>query len=436
MKHTRILAAVVATAAVAAALTGCSGGASGSGGDTNGEGKTLRLWHYEGADSAMGKAWAEAIKVFEKETGAKVEFEEKSFEQIRSTASQVLNSDQAPDVLEYAKGNGTAGLLSSQGLLAPLDDAVKKYGWDKKLASSLQTTAKYDDKGIMGSGSWYGVPNYGEYVEVYYNKTAFEKAGVAVPTSLSEFETAMKTLKDAGQTPLSESAAEYPLSQLWYQLALTKADRSFIDDYQLYKHKVDWNGEPLTYATQTIADWTAKGYISKDASGVKAEDAGVSFINGQSPMFYSGSWWYGRFMSEIKGFEWGTFLFPGSDFTPGSAGNMWVVPERAKNKDLAEKFIDITMRPEIQAILGNNGGVPVAADVSAITDEKSKQLIENFNAITKNDGIAFYPDWPTPTFYDQINAGLQELVNGTKSPAEVRKQLGEQYASGVKDIVG
>jgi len=432
MKRTRIVAAVVATAAIAAALTGCSGSGDSAGGD----GKTLRLWHYENADGAMGKAWDEAIKIFEKETGAKVEFEEKSFEQIRSTASQVLNSDQAPDVLEYNKGNATAGLLASQGLLAPLDDAVKKYGWDKKLASSLQTTAKYDDRGIMGSGSWYGVPNYGEYVEVYYNKTAFQDAGVKVPTTLAEFEAAMKTFADKGQTPLSESAAEYPLGQLWYQLALSKADRSFIDDYQLYKGKVDWNGEPLTYATQTIADWTAKGYISKDASGIKAEDAGVSFINGQSPMFYSGSWWYGRFMTEIKGFEWGTFLFPGTDLTPGSAGNMWVVPEHAKNKELAEKFIDITMRPEIQAILGNNGGVPVAADVSAITDAKSKELIENFNSVTSRDGIAFYPDWPTPTFYDQLNAGLQELINGTKSPAEVRKQLGDQYTAGVKDIVG
>ena len=115
---------------------------------------------------------------------------------------------------------------------------------------------------------------------------------------------------------------------------------------------------------------------------------------------------------------------------------MWVVPEKAKNKELAYEFIDITMRPEIQAILGNNGGVPVAADEADITDEKSKELIANFNALTEKDGIAFYPDWPTPTFYDELNAGLQELVNGTKSPADVQQQLGEQYQAGVEDIVG
>ena len=430
MKHTRTLAVAASLAAAALALSGCSGGGSEADDDT------LRLWHYEGADSAMGKAWDEAIKVFEEETGATVEFEEKSFEQIRSTASQVLNSDEAPDLLEYNKGNATAGLLSSQGLLTPLDDAVEEYGWDDQLAPSLQTTAKYDEDGIMGSGSWYGVPNYGEFVEVYYNKDAFAAAGLEVPTTLDEFEDVLAAFAAQGVTPLAESAAEYPLGQLWYQLALSKADRQFVDDYQLYENPVDWTGDEISYATETVADWTEKGYISADSSGLKAEDAGVGFISGDYPIFFSGSWWYGRFQSEISDFEWGTFLFPETELSPGSAGNMWVVPEQAKNKELAYQFIDITMRPEIQAILGNNGGVPVAADEADITDPKSQELIANFNALTEKDGIAFYPDWPTPTFYDELNAALQELVNGTKAPADVQQQLGEQYQAGVEDIVG
>lgn len=430
----RHLAIGAIVAAGALLLAGCS--SSGTPSDsTDGKGKTLTLWHYEGEDSAMGKAWNEAIKEFETQTGAKVKFEAKAFEQIRSTASQVLNSNQAPDILEYNKGNATAGLLASQGLLTNLDDAVKKYGWDKKLTPSLQTTARYDDKGIMGaSGTWYGVPNYGEYVEVYYNKDMFSKYGIQVPKTQDEFVAALQKFKDAGITPMAESAAEYPLGQLWYQLALTKADRSWVNDYQLYKHKVNWDGSQVTYATNTIDDWVKKGYISKDASGLKAEDAGTAFIAGKYPIFFSGSWWYGRFQTDIKNYQWGTFLFPGAKMSPGSAGNMWVIPEKAKNKGLAEKFIDITMSDKIQALMGNNGGVPVAAKASEITDPKSKELIQNFNALTAEDGIAYYPDWPTPTFYDQLNAGLQELINGTKDPSAVNKELGSEYQDGVNQI--
>jgi len=410
------------------ALTGCSG-------TPEGDDNTLTLWHYEGADSAMGIAWDAAIAEFEKETGATVEFEEKSFEQIRSTASQVLNSDAAPDILEYNKGNATAGLLASQGLLSPLDDAYEKYGWGDKLASSLQTTARYSDEGVMGSGSYYGVPNYGEFVMMYYNKDMFDEYGITVPTTLDEFEDALAAFKAEGITPLAESAAEYPLGQLFYQLALSKADRQFVNDYELYENPVDWQGSELTYAAETIADWVDKGYISPDASGLKAEDAGVSFINGTSPMFYSGSWWYGRFISEAK-FDFTSGLFPDTTLAPGSSGNLWVIPTKSKHPELAEKFIEITMSPEIQALIGNNGGLPVAADAADITDEKSQELIANFNTLTEQDGLSFYPDWPTATFYDQLNAALQELVNGTKSPKEVLAQLGEQYDEGVAEITG
>jgi len=447
--RTRLTAITASLAVAALAFTACSSSPTGdvattdaasqgdlavtsgttSTGDAGQSGGTLRLWHYEGADSAMGKAWAEAIKVFESETGATVDFEEKGFEQIRSTASQVLNSDQAPDLMEYNKGNATAGLLASQGLLTNLDDAVAKYGWDKKLASSLQTTAKYNDKGVMGSGHWYGIPNYGEFVTVYYNKKMFDDAGLSIPTTYDDFIADMDAFVKKGITPLAESGAEYPLGQLWYQLALSKADRQRVNDYQLYEHPVDWHGPEISYATDTLKDYVDKGYISADATGMKAEDAGVAFISGQYPMFVSGSWWYGRFASEISDFDWGIFPFPGSDLSLGSSGNIWVIPEKAANKDLAEKFIDITMRPEIQAIMGNNGGVPVAANENDITDEKSKELIAAFNAITAKDGLAFYPDWPTPTFYDTIVAQLQDLVNGVQTPSQVEDSLGGEYSS-------
>ena len=237
------------------ALAGCAGSSGDEGGDDN----TLTLWHYESETSAMGVAWAEAIKVFEEETGAKVEFEEKSFEQIRSTASQVLNSNEAPDILEYNKGNATAGLLSSEGLLTPLTEQVEEFGWDDKLAPALQTTARYSEDGVMGSGEWYGVPNYGEYVTMYYNKDAFAAQGIEIPTTRDELEAAMQKFVDAGITPLAEAGLEYPLGQLWYQLALAEADRQFVNDYQLYENEVDWHDDALTTATETAARLDGEG---------------------------------------------------------------------------------------------------------------------------------------------------------------------------------
>ncbi|GIF16848.1 ABC transporter substrate-binding protein [Actinoplanes teichomyceticus] len=410
-------------------------GACGGGGDSGADAKSLTLWHYEGPTSAMGIAWNRAIEIFkQKHPGVEVRFEEKSFEQIQQNAQMILNSDSAPDILEYNKGNATAGLLSKQGLLTDLSDQVTRFGWDAKLSGSLQTTAKYDDDGIMGSGKFYGVPNYGEYVMVYYNKAMFDRYQIAVPTTLDEFTAAMDTFVKNRVTPLAVGGAEYPAQQIFYELALSRADRAFVDDYQLYKNKVDFTGPVLSHGATTFADWVRKGYVGKDAAGIKAEDMGVSFEQGRFPILISGSWWYGRFAKEIKNFDWGTFLFPGNSLHPGSSGNLWVVPEKSKAKSLAYDFIDITMSSEVQNLLGNSGGVPVAADPAAITDAKNKELIENFNKISTADGLAFYPDWPAPGYYDVMVAGVQGLINGSKTPQAFLDEVAKPYQENLADL--
>ncbi|MFJ1974608.1 ABC transporter substrate-binding protein [Streptomyces sp. NPDC087903] len=422
----RVTAAVAVILGGSLLLTSCGGSDSGSA-----DGKTLRLWHYEGPDSAMGAAWNEAVKEFEAtHPGVRVKFEEKGFEQIQKTAPMVLNSSDAPDLLEYNKGNATAGQLSKQGLLTDLTAEAAERGWDKKLSAGVRTTSRYDTDGVMGSGKWYGVPNYAEYTMVFYNKDLLGKYGIAEPKTLDELTAAMDTFVAKGITPLANAGAEYVAQQYLYQLALTKADRSWVDSYELYKGRNDFHDAAWTYAANTFADWVKKGYISKKSTGAKAEDAGVSFIQGKAPILFSGSWWFGRFRTEAK-FDWSTFLWPGTNLTLGSGGNLWVVPEGSANKDLAYDFIDITMSKKIQNLLGNKGGVPVAADPDAITDPRSKSLIADFNTLSSKDGLAFYPDWPVTGFYDVLVSETQKLITGSEKPDDFLTALQKAYDKGV-----
>ncbi|MEU8650479.1 extracellular solute-binding protein [Streptomyces sp. NPDC048737] len=406
-------------------LTSCGDSDSGAS-----DGRTLRLWHYEGPDSAMGQAWKEAVEEFEAtHPGVTVKVEEKGFEQIQKTASMVLNSSDAPDLMEYNKGNATAGLLSRQGLLTDLTTETAKRGWDRKLSAGVSTTSRYDTDGVMGSGKWYGVPNYAEYTMVYYNKDLFAKYEIAEPKTFDQLTAAMDAFAEKGVTPLANGGAEYVAQQYLYQLALSKADRSWVDSYELYKGKTDFHDAAWTYAAETFADWVEKGYIGKKSTSAKAEDAGVSFIRGKAPILFSGSWWYGRFQAEAT-FDWDTTLWPGSDLTLGSGGNLWVVPKNAGNKELAYDFIDITMSKKIQNLLGNKGGVPVAADASAITDPKAKKLISDFNTLSGRDGLAFYPDWPVNGFYDVLVSETQKLMTGAQEPDDYLSALQRAYDKG------
>lgn len=435
MINRRSFNALIASGALGVALAGCGGSSSSDGSGTSTGTGTFVIWDYESDDSAMGQAWAKAVEIFkEKHPGVTVKQESQTFEQLQKNAKIVLTGNDVPDIMEYNKGNSTSGQLASQGLLEPLTEQATSRGWDKTLSTSLQTTARYTEDGLMGDGDWYGVPNYGEYVFVYYNKDMFDEAGLSVPTTLDELEAVCDAFVANGQIPFAESGSEYPMGQLWYQLVLAHADRSFVDAYELFKTDVDWTADPVKAGTDQLVDWIKKGYIAKDAAGLTAEDAGASFIAGKFPMFFSGSWWFGRLVAEMTDKNWDQFLFPGSKLTVGSSGNLWVVPSKAQNKELAYDFIDITLSKEVQDILGQKGGLPVAGDASTITDEKTKTLTENFATILEDDGLAYYPDWPVAGFYDQLNSGMQSLINGSKSADEVLSDLAGFYKAGKEDL--
>lgn len=435
MKRTSATALLAAAVTIPLALTACGGGGSGdgSGGDT--DASTLTIWHYENDDSAMGQAWNKAIEIFQDEhPDVEVVLEKQTFEQLQKNAKIVLTGSDVPDVMEYNKGNATAGQLAAQGLIRPLTDEAGERGWDDKLAGSLAATGQYDEQGLMGSGDWYGIPNYGEYVGVYYNKDAFAELGIEVPTTLEEFEAVLQQFKDSGTTPLAVAGAEYPLGQLWYNLVLANADRDFVDQYQLFSEDVDFHGPEMTQGTEKLVDWIDKGYVDSDVAALKAEDMGVAFINGTYPMMVSGSWWFGRMVAEMAD-DWGLFTFPGNELHAGSSGNLWVVPTNADSPSLAAEFIDITLRPEVQNILAETGGLPVAGDASVITDDRTKELTENFQAILDQDGLAFYPDWPVPGFYDVVVSELQGLINGSKDASGALDGLSSAYFAGKDDLL-
>jgi raffinose/stachyose/melibiose transport system substrate-binding protein len=380
--------------------------------------RELKVWVYEAADNAMGASWADAEKDYQAaHPNVKIDWELKTFDQIQQTAQMILNSSDVPDVMEINKGNATAGLYAKQGLLTDLTQTAQQRGWDKLMSPSIQATSRYDTRGIMGSGNLYGVTTYGEFVMVYYNKDMFQKYGVKVPTNLDEFETACDTFVKAGITPIGLGASDkYTITQNFYELALYKADRNFVTNYMTFANDVDFHGPEFSFAAQKLQDEFSKGYYSVNATGVTANDANAAFEQAKTPMILTGSWQFGPFLKAITSFQWGVFTMPGKKLNTGSGGNLLVVPQNAKNKDLAYDFLDLTLAKKAQTAMAQNGGIPLNADLTQITEPHTVELNQAFNNILKNDGLAFYPDWPAPGYMDALGGGLQELITKKKTP--------------------
>ncbi|BCP54230.1 sugar ABC transporter substrate-binding protein [Kaistia sp. 32K] len=388
--------------------------------------KVFKIWWYEAPESAMAIAWNQAIEEFKaKHPDLTIAFEQKSWDQIEKAGSLMLNSNEAPDLMEYNKGNAIAGLAASQGLLTDLTDVAKERGWDKILTEGQQALGRYDDRGIFGGGPLIGVPDYGEFVTVYYNKDLFKANNLEVPTTFEEFETVLDAFVAKGITPIAEAANDYPAQHLLYELALIKADPEWVANYQGLKAPLDT--APYLYGAQKLQEWVQKGYVSKDATGLKAQDMANLFMAGKAPMIISGTWFAGEFKSKIDGFEWGHFLFPGKNISAGSTGNIWVVPKNGKNKELAYEFIDLTLTKANQALLGNSGGVPVAADPSDVTDPVGNMLTSGFKTLSDRDGLGFYPDWPAPGYYNLLMQKTQALIGGSLTPEAFIEAIAGPY---------
>jgi raffinose/stachyose/melibiose transport system substrate-binding protein len=385
----------------------------------------FKVWWYEPADSALGIAWDAAIVKFEEMyPDVEVQFELKVFEQINQAGAMIFNSAEAPDLTEYNKGNGTAGLIASQGLLSPLDDVYHERGWDKIISEASLGLGKYDELGVFGSGPLIGIPNYGEFVSVYYNEDMLKANGFDVPTTFDEFTEQMDAFVAQGVTPISLGAIEYPGQHLFYTLALNHADDAWIANYEGVKQPLDV--APLVAGAKDLQDWIAKGYISTDANGMNPDDMVNLFEAQGAPYMFGGSWLATR-IGNIETFTAGQFLVPEYKYAPGSTGNMWVVPVNAKNKQAAYDFIEITLSPEIQNLMGNEAGLPIAANSDELTNPIGRMTTGLFGELVARGGLGYYPDWPVPGFYNELTQAIQAVIGGTATPEEFGARLKKFY---------
>lgn len=423
MRNTwRTTIATMTAATLALSLSACSPG--GTSGDD-----TFTIWWYEAADSAMGVSWQSALDEFKAEhPDLNVVFELKTWEQLEKAGQMVLNSDSAPDLLEYPKGNATLGAVSKAGLVADLSEVSQQRGWDTKLSEALLRVSRYED-GLMGSGNIYGIPVYGEYVALYYHEDALKEIGKQAPTTMAELEEIMEAFVKAGKTPLALGGAGYPLPHLVGALALEDADRDWLGAYQFFDGDVQWQGGPWQDAAEKTAERATKGYIGKDANGIDQDAAGLAFQDGTYPLFLSGSWWDSQFKANIDG-AWSKVLLPEANFHLGSGGNVWAVPTNSTQKELAYDFIDLTLDAERQELIANSGGVPAAAELDSITDPVGRLAAEQFAQLVETDSLGYYPDWPVPGLYDVLLSNSQGLVSGSVSPETFVSNLETAYEAG------
>lgn len=394
------VATAVATSA-AMLLTACGGGSPASNKPSSAASqdnskRTVTLWLI-GADT--NKDLRDYLTTtFKTKTGATLKIEEQTWADIVTKLTTSLpDENNTPDVTEM--GNTQAPTFTNVGAFADVSDLYDELGGDKLLQSFVE----------VGSvdGKKYSLPYYFGSRYMFTRTDVWKEAGVNTPTTLDEFNTAVKTItaknprgikgfsgfflggqdwrngiswvfanggelakKENGQwvSTLSDPNTLKGLAQLqdlYRNASKAPADAKDATPW-LYVNDtdeiLDEAGKPVGKTSLAAATIMAPGWAHWSIGALKTKD--------------------GKPVREWDPSKFGVLVLPGNDGKPApvfAGGSNIGISAKSKNQDLARELLKIIYSPEYQQMLGKAGLGPANSDyVSSLgTDEFAKALIDS-----------------------------------------------------------
>src|SRR5690349_4960600 len=185
------------------------------------------------------------------------------FDDLMTTLPLSLSDEGGPDVAAINQGRTSMGALVEAGLILPLNKYADQYGWWDRYAPVLHARNSFTEDGsVYGEGNMYGMSNTAEVVGAYYWKEAFDGMGLKIPTTFAEFEALLKTIKDAGRTPIAFGSLDgwpaiHEYSAIQHPLSTVKA----IDDFIFRREGGTFADDANLEAAKDLVSWVDAGYF-------------------------------------------------------------------------------------------------------------------------------------------------------------------------------
>ncbi len=349
----RTTSIVAAATAVVTALAGCSSGSPGASTlDTKAK-VTIQVWTGQAdvAEQIIEKLAGEFHKLHPNVT-VNVAPGASSTDQLLQKISAGFAGDQYPDV-SYAFGSW-AGELEASGRTLDISDEVKKpdVKWDEFTAAA-RGTAQPSGKKVIG------FPAVVDDVGLLYNKTLFDKAGVAYPTAdwtWDDFRAAAKKLTDPANHiygyGYSVSGSEATTWQFWPHL-WQNGGAILNGDATQSEFASQAGVDALTFLRSMAVDDKS---VYLDQTDTKI---GPLFDSNRIAMITSGPWE----LSSLKtaGTKYGVVPLPGTngDHQTVSGPDIWALfDHKDKNRaywatQFAEWFTSAAQDEQFNVVLGN-----------------------------------------------------------------------------------
>lgn len=363
------------------------------------------LTYYADFDPAPLAAFEAAIADFEAANpDIDVVLQNFDHEGYKTAIRNFLTAD-APDLANWYAGNRMAPFVES-GQFQDVSDVWNDNDLHESLASAAAS--------MTMDGKQWGVPYTYYQWGIYYNKSAYEAAGVEVPETWDEFISNCEKFKAAGiDCVTTGTKALWPGAGIFDYLDLRTNGYEFHMD--LTAGKVAWTDDKVK---ATFAEWAKlvdPGYITANHAALDWQDAASLLIQGKAANYVMGNFAVavfkdGGMTNDTLGFMPFPTINPDVARAEEAPTDTVHIPAGAKNVEDAKKFLAYIATADVQTKLNEAlGQLPINKGSSVADDPFIKAGFELLS--TTPGGIAQFFDRDAPAEMAKIGMeGFQQFM--------------------------
>ncbi|WP_433293694.1 extracellular solute-binding protein [Pseudonocardia sp. CA-142604] len=323
--------------------------------------------------------------------------------------------------------------MATSGAILPLQSYISS---NKLNVNDFTPASLYSNSYL---GAQYALPFFEDTYALYYNKTLFEKAGIAQPpTTLSEL------AADAAKLSITGSDGQY--SQLGFEPTMPKQ----LEGYMFGGNWADASGQVTATNPLTVkgAQWIVDTEKQLDPSKVQKFLAGSSgavsaldpFATGKVAMDVSGEWFMPTILQQSPNMDFGVAPIPYPDGQPQYAGtgsvggNPLVILKGAQDANAAWDLIDwlATTGQEIAtktpSIYHDIYSVPALKSLVSNAQMAPTPQMAFFWQYSGGKNIHPFPPVPDATTYlNAITSAVQQAQLTPTSVSSALQQVQSQY---------
>ncbi|MGI5442950.1 ABC transporter substrate-binding protein [Streptomyces shenzhenensis] len=351
----------------------------------------------------------------------------KSFEDHMATVLNTAAGANPPDLIEGNNGHAVDGMLVEAGLIRPLDDVAKVYGWLDGVGAKNLTPAMWTEDGsTFGTGKLFGISGTGEVLSLYYNADKLKDLNIPVPKDIGELSRSLPAIKAAGETPLilgnsDQWSATHIFSALAAQHVKAQDVRAWIGG----KKGETFTGKANVQATQEIAEWVRAGYFNRDYNGINNVEARAQFAAGKGVFFIGGSW-------NGTGFQ-NVSAIHAAPLPQGGVGGLsqpWHISTSTHHLLPAVAFLAMMQEKSAAQYIADAGLLPLNTAGVGADSTLQQETIKNMKTVVAAGTTFGYYDYATVDMGTVMGRALQEAMAGRTTAEQFTHTVQKAWEKG------